>query len=162
MSVIVPLLSVLLGAVLTYWFNVRIRRSSRIEDLFNEAIAATAVADASQYYLAGIGRPSGLPEDDYRQVVTELIRIGIANHAKRVGDAREAIARVTQYEPRLRPYYQDPVIKGNQPEEIIRLLETGRSRYVRNPRRQQPTAGRDANASGQKAAGTRPGLQADS
>jgi hypothetical protein len=133
-TAVVPLLSVLLGAFLTYWINVRIRRSNRIEDLFDEAIAATAVADASQNYLAGMGRPDGLSEQEYWQVVTSLARGGIENHVKRTSEAREAIARVAQYEPLVRPCYQDAVIKGDRPQEIIRLLAEAKSRYVKTSR----------------------------
>ena len=45
----VPVLSVLLGAGLTYWLNVRQRRRSTVENLFDQAIAAVAVADAAQH-----------------------------------------------------------------------------------------------------------------
>jgi hypothetical protein len=50
LAAIVPLLSVLLGADLTYALNVRTRRIGQVEDLFDAAIAATAVADACQHY----------------------------------------------------------------------------------------------------------------
>jgi hypothetical protein len=66
--------------------------------------------------------------------VISLGRNGIENHVKRTSEAREAIARVAQYEPLVRPYYQDAVIKGDRPQEIIRLLLEAKSRYVRTSR----------------------------
>jgi hypothetical protein len=134
-AAVVPLLSVLLGAVLTLWINVRVRRSNRIEDLFDEAIAATAVADASQNYLRSIGRPDGLSDQDYKQIIIDLGRTGIENHVKHASEAREALARVVQYEPGVRSYYQDSVIAGDRPQEIIRLLAEAKSRYVKTSRR---------------------------
>lgn len=45
-----PLVSVLLGAGLTYWLNVRQRRRNAIDDIFAAAIAAVAVAAAGKHY----------------------------------------------------------------------------------------------------------------
>jgi hypothetical protein len=42
-----PLLSTLLGGGITYWVNVRQRRRTYVEDLFNAAIAAVAAAEVS-------------------------------------------------------------------------------------------------------------------
>jgi cell division FtsZ-interacting protein ZapD len=47
-SVVVPLISIAVGAGVTYWLNVRTRRSMRFEDLINAAIAAVAVEEASR------------------------------------------------------------------------------------------------------------------
>jgi hypothetical protein len=130
LAAVVPLLSVLLGAGLTYAVNVRTRRVNQVEDLFDAAIAATAVADASQHYLSGIGCPPGMPDQDYQAMMSQIVRSGIENHVKRAGEAREAIARVVAYEPRVRPYYQDSVISGDRPQEIIRLLQEAASRVT--------------------------------
>ena len=127
-SAVIPALSALLGLALTYWINVRTRRKNFVEDLFNNAIAAVAVADASQHYLAGVGRPAGLSETDYRDLQASLIRSGHDNHAKRAGEAREALSRIVQYEPRVRPFYQDSVLTGERPWEIIQLLTEAKSR----------------------------------
>jgi hypothetical protein len=54
-DVVVPLASVLLGAAITYWLNVRTRRRTKVEDIFHDAIAAVAVAQASRGYTAGVG-----------------------------------------------------------------------------------------------------------
>ena len=127
-AAVVPALSVLLGALLTYWLNIRAKRRSSVEALFDAAIAATAVADASQHYLSGVGRPESMSEREYRVMMSDLVRNGVENHVRRAAEAREAIARVVQYEPRIRPYYQDSVLSGERPQEIIRLLLEARSR----------------------------------
>lgn len=131
LAAVIPLLSVLLGAALTYALNVRTRRIGRVQGLFDAAIAATAVADASQHYLSGIGCPQGMSDQDYQVMMSKVVRSGIENHVKRASEAREAIARVVAYEPRVRPYYQDSVISGERPQEIIQLLQEARSRVTR-------------------------------
>lgn len=64
-----PLLSVLLGAAMTYWLNVRTRRRNHVEDAFNEAIAAVAVADASKSYLRRVAQPAEMSAADYQQLL---------------------------------------------------------------------------------------------
>jgi hypothetical protein len=133
----VPLVSVLVGAVVTYWLNVRSRRSNRIEDLFDAAISATAVADASLHYphLTGFGRPPGITDQDYRALDAQLNLDGFNNYFKRAGEAREAIARVLPYEPRVGPYYQNPVFADQQIKEIMDILTEGRARYSSSDRK---------------------------
>lgn len=52
-SSIVPLISVLIGALITYRLNVRLRKHAHVEDRFNEAISAVAVAEANKVYPRG-------------------------------------------------------------------------------------------------------------
>lgn len=66
-TAVLPLVSELLGGALTYWLNVRDRRRSFIEDLFNSAIAAVAVADASKSYLRRVGKPPDTVDHDLRR-----------------------------------------------------------------------------------------------
>jgi hypothetical protein len=47
-SVIVPLVSIAVGAGVTYCLNVRARRSMQFEDLIDAVIAAVAVEEASR------------------------------------------------------------------------------------------------------------------
>jgi hypothetical protein len=97
-SAIVPLVFVLLGGGLTYWLNVRTRRRSRVEDLFDEAIAAVAVADASKNYLRRVAKPAELSESDYRSLLSNIARTAVEVHIQRAAEARETIAKVVQYE----------------------------------------------------------------
>jgi hypothetical protein len=142
MEAVVPLASVLLGAGVTYWLNVRRRRSNRIEDLFDAAISATAVADASLHYshLSGIGRPPGISDQDFQDLGRRLILDGLNNHFKRAGEAREAIARVFPYEPRVGPYYKNAIFVDEQIKEVMDLLAEGKARYVGRDRKRSPHA----------------------
>jgi hypothetical protein len=129
-SAIVPLLSVLLGALLTYWLNVRGRWHSLVETLFNDAIAAAAVADASKYFLSSVGRPGHVSDDQYTDLLAKMNRDAVSNHTKRLGEAREAIARVTPYEPDLARYYRDAESLTTEPDVVLRALAEARARHV--------------------------------
>lgn len=137
MAAVVPLVSVLVGAGVTYWLNVRTRRSNRIEDLFNAAICATAVADVSLNYphLSGFGRPPGIADQDYRALDEQLNLVGFNNYFTRAGEAREAIARVLPYEPRVKPYYENAVFAQKQIQEVMDILAEGKARYVGRDRK---------------------------
>ena len=137
MAAVVPLASVLLGAGVTYWLNVRSRRSNRIEDLFDAAIGATAVADVSLHYahLSGFGRPPGITDQDFQALGEQLVRDGLNNYFKRASEAREAIARVLPYEPRVKPYYQNPIFVNEQIKEIMNILAESKARYVGRERK---------------------------
>lgn len=139
LNALVPLGSVLLGAALTYWLNVRSKRRSYVEDLFNQAITAVAVADASRHYLGQLSHPpTELGADEYRQLLAQIARVAIENHFHRTGEAREALGRVLQYEPAIRAYYQDAEAVTRQPDDIIALLTSTRDRLLtsrRHPRR---------------------------
>lgn len=129
-NAVVPLLSVLLGGALTYWLNVRARRRGQVENLFNQAITAVAVADASRHYLSAafFKKPESMSDAEYRETTVQIERAAIENLAQRAGEAREALGRVLQYEPAVKPHYQtaDSVVK--HADEIIALLAAARDR----------------------------------
>lgn len=127
LNAVVPLVSALLGLALTYVINVRTRRNNFVEDLFNDAIAALVIADASQHYLKKVGQPVGMTDRDYRDLLSNMERTGLEHHARRASEAREALARVFPYEPRVRPYYLDSVLTGDRPQEIIQLLQAAKA-----------------------------------
>jgi hypothetical protein len=132
---IVPLASVLLGAGLTYWLNVRSRQRTYVEDLFNQAIAAVAVAEASQNYVRHIGQPEQLSEHDHQEMVREITKAAVENAARKAAEAREALARVLEFEPRVRPYYLDVSAAVQRADEVIAVLTEGRERRARQGRR---------------------------
>lgn len=129
-SSIVPLLSVLVGAALTYWLNVRARQRNHVIDLFNEAIAAVAIADASQHYIRDVAKPRSLTEEDHKDLLREIAKAAIENHTRHAGEARAALAQIYQYEPSVRRYYQDATAVVDRPAEIITFLIETRSRLV--------------------------------
>lgn len=129
-NALVPIGSVLLGAGLTYLLNIKNRRRNFLEDNFNSAIAAVAVADASQHYLKHVSRPDNMPENVYHTVLAEIAKTAIENHTRRAGEAREAIAQVVQYEPRLKQFYTNAQAVTDRPEDIINLLVEARDRLL--------------------------------
>jgi hypothetical protein len=107
MQLFLPVMSVLLGAGITYWLNVRTRRRSRVEDVLYDAISAVAVAEASHDYITAIGPWRGATEQQHQQFNAELGRIGNSRYVEAVADARASLAKASAYVPELRPYYRD-------------------------------------------------------
>lgn len=134
-NAVVPLASVLTGAALTYWFNVRTRKRTYVEDLFNQAITAVAVADASKYYIRSVAKPQILDDDAHRQVHEQIAKAAVENHLRAAGEAQAALARVLQYEPRVKRYYQEATAVINYADTIIPLLAERRNEIVRSGRR---------------------------
>lgn len=126
LDVLLPLVSILLGAGITYWVNVRSRRRTYVEDLFNQAIAAVAQAEASQNYIAGLAPWKGATVEEHEQFLSQLGREASLNHVRKAAEAREAIARVLPYQPGLSAFYQDdPHAVYRRAPEIIALLRQG-------------------------------------
>lgn len=102
---LVPLLSVLAGAAITYWLNVRARERTRVEDIYHDAIAAVAVAAASREFITQVGPWVGARTDEYEAFTSRMGLEGNERYIKAVADARSAIARASAYEPGLHRYY---------------------------------------------------------
>jgi hypothetical protein len=133
-AAVVPLLSVLLGAGMTYWFNVRTRRRTHIEDAFNEAVAAVAVADASKSYLRRVSKPAEMSAEEYRGLLAGIAKTAVENHTQRCGEAREALARVLPYEPAVKQYYENAEAVTDQTDAIISVLSEAQRRHARSRR----------------------------
>ena len=127
-NAIVPIGSVLIGAGLTYWLNVRARRKNYVEDQFNVAIAAVATADASRSYLKRLARPDNMSEHAFQGVLAEIARAAIENNMRQTGLAREAIARVAQYEPQLKRFYKDAQALVENSDAALEILIRARDR----------------------------------
>jgi len=132
----VPLLSVLIGAALTYWLNVKARQRDNVLDTFNQAITAVAVADASQHYISDVAKPRTFSEDDHREVLREIAKVAIEGATLHAGEARAALAKVYQYEPGVKRYYEDASAVVDRPSEIIAYLVKARDEHIRQPRKQ--------------------------
>ncbi len=98
---LLPLLSVVLGAGITYWINVRGRRRTYREDLTNDAIARLAVAGMSVDYISDVGRPENQSDEDYAELKRWLVMESMKSWATKVAEANEAVARVVPYRPEL-------------------------------------------------------------
>lgn len=82
-----PLASILLGAGITYWLNVRTRKQAAVEDLFNSAIAAVALADVANNYVGHAPRWNGATDEDYQQFLDDLRRQGLTNAIQKIQQA---------------------------------------------------------------------------
>lgn len=127
-DVLVPFLSALAGAFVTYRVNVRARRDNQIEDAFDSAIAAVSVADVSSHYRRYTGSPlPGLTAAAHEEMQTTIIRSGVENHFRRAAEAREALARVMHHAPALTPYVtEDQYIVTLPTPEVVNLLNDAR------------------------------------
>lgn len=106
LAVVLPFLSVGIGAWITYRLNVRDRARTRIEDILHDAIAAVAVAAATFNYVSGAAPWRGATEAEWAEFVAALNREGYGRHLRAVADARSALARASAYEPTLRRFYE--------------------------------------------------------
>ncbi|MFB9932220.1 hypothetical protein ACFORO_21600 [Amycolatopsis halotolerans] len=125
---VVPLVSVFLGAMVTYWVNVRTKRRSSAEELVNAAIAAVAVAEANQTRSTRVNLPDGFEQSDREELARRLALGAIESHNLRAHEAREALAKVTTLDSRIREYYLDPDAVFQRPAEIIQALTEIRQR----------------------------------
>lgn len=78
---VLPLVSVLLGAAITYALNVRTQRRSKVEEVFHEAIAAVAVAVASHDFVAELAPWRGATPEEHTALNSQLKREGNENYA---------------------------------------------------------------------------------
>lgn len=125
------LASMAIGALITYAVNVRSRRRSRIEDLFDEAIAAVAVAGASVTYTSSIGRPEYLSDSDFEELQRWLVLEGIKSWATRLAEANQAVAKVVPFDTSLSdlvPFGLD--VSRADSHAIIERLTRARARTV--------------------------------
>jgi hypothetical protein len=127
LDAIVPILATLAGAGITYWLNVRVRRRTYVEDLFNQAIAAVAAADVSVDYQSGVGRPPHLTDTDYAELQSWFVTEGLKNWSQRQDQANVAIARVLPYKADLKRFlpFQVDVDHREQAADAIAALKEG-------------------------------------
>ncbi len=128
LSLLLPFVSTLLRAAITYAINVRHRRRTYLEDLVNAAIAAAAAAEISVDYLASVGRPTYMADDDFEKLQSWLVMEGMKAWATKVAEANEALARVLPYQPTLAPllpFSPDATHRGTHTAVISALRTVG-------------------------------------
>ena len=107
-----PLISVLAPVVvlatISYWFGSRTRRRTKREEIFHNAIATVAEAEASINFMYRVDWTGGSP-DGIRDLADQLGREGAERHARCVNSARAAVARASAYDPTLAQYYRKEV-----------------------------------------------------
>jgi hypothetical protein len=126
LDAVLPLASTLLGAGITYSVNVRVRRRTYVEDLFNQAIAAVAAAEASVNYLSGTGRPQHLDDREYEELQKWMVTEGLKNWTIKCAAAGEALARVLPYHDELASLLPfQPDTDNRTAAETIAVLKRG-------------------------------------
>lgn len=104
LTTVLPFVSVVLGALITYVTNVRHRRRTKVEDVFHEAISAVAVAHANKNFITSLGPWQGATPEAYAEFTSQLGREGNLNYARAVAEARAALARASAYDATVRQY----------------------------------------------------------
>jgi hypothetical protein len=125
-SVLLPLVSIAVGAGLTYWLNVRARRASQAEDLINNAIGAVAVEEASRQAITRVVSDT-LPAEEHTALQIAVLKAAIENHNLKNVAAREALARVTILDRSVQRYYVDVEGFEERTQEIVDHLVRLRS-----------------------------------
>jgi hypothetical protein len=105
LNLVLPLVSVLLGALITYLLNVRARRHSQENEVYHSAISAVAIAIASTDYISKIKWGGSTPEEE-ADLAKQAGREFTERHLRAVADARAAVARASAYDPTLAEYFR--------------------------------------------------------
>ena len=141
LNAVLPLLSILLGAGITYWLNVRQRRLTALDDLFARAIATAAVAEASVDFISHVAPWNGATEADYAAVMSEIHKEAVLGHTRAVAEARRALAQVVPFRPDLDRFYRQPPAEFlSHIPQLIAALRDGPPRSHRAGQRRGITA----------------------
>ncbi|WP_188037099.1 hypothetical protein [Actinotalea sp. JY-7885] len=99
-DIVVPLLSILVGAVITYAVNVADRGRRRVEDVLAHAIGAVATVIATSDFVQRVEWQGASPADQ-KAMDAEVARDSVRAWVKAVADARVAVAHASAYVPEL-------------------------------------------------------------
>lgn len=126
---LVPFLSVILGAAITYWFGVRQRRRTLVDDRFDDAIAAVAMVISTISYVPHYGKwHPDVSEEERVSLEKEVAREATLNHMQAIAAARDAVAKCVPYKSALARFLDEPVLYfQDHAKEIIYELRKGRS-----------------------------------
>lgn len=129
MDALLSLVAVLVGAGITYVFNVRSRRDQKIEDAFHRALASVGALQASQQFVTdtGLGGGSLTPSTQVR-LAEELQVDGHKQFAVALRTARIDVAAAGAYDEELSRY------TSMSPQEYLESLDAIVSRIRRDLR----------------------------
>jgi hypothetical protein len=122
-TIVAPFLSLMLGAGLTYWLNVRTRHKTYVDGLFKGAISAVYIANATVDYTSHIGRPDRLSDQGWAELQDWLTTEGIKRWWIRQHEANEALASVRAFAPEVgvhMPFRVD--IEHREVDGLVALL----------------------------------------
>lgn len=126
---LVPFLSVILGAAITYWFNVRQRRRTLVDDRFSDAIAAVSLVISTISYVPHYGKwHEAVSEKERIELEKEVAREATLNHMRALAAARDAVAKCVPYRSTLARFLEEPVLYfQDHAHEIITELRKGKA-----------------------------------
>lgn len=136
-SIAVPIASALTGSGITYLLNVSAQDRREKRKLFEQAIIAVRIAVASEKYVRGYGKTDSMTAADHKKMQSSIDIDAIMNNRRRIEGAQYAIAQVSEHEPRLHQYVQDPSAIQESPDEVIGLLEHARDEYLKRRKRRK-------------------------
>jgi hypothetical protein len=130
LDALVPLASVLIGAAITYWLNVRSRRRNLVENYFDQAVATVALVISTVSYVPHYGKwHEAVSGKERIELEKEVAREATLNHMRALSSARDAVAKCVPYRPTLEPFLEEPVLYfQDHAQEIIAELRKGSSR----------------------------------
>jgi hypothetical protein len=106
---VLPFVSALVGAAMTYVLNIRGRRRTERDGVSHSAIAAVAAAQASADYVSDAPPYAGASAEEHERFLLEIRREGLAEFCRRHGEARTSVARASAYVPRLASFAALPI-----------------------------------------------------
>ncbi|GAA3613421.1 hypothetical protein GCM10022199_16770 [Marihabitans asiaticum] len=126
-AALLPFVSVLAGAALTYWLNVRQRSHDKAQDVLRAAIAAVAAMQVSTQFAtdARVGATGldALTTGDLRDLSREVTLKGLRVYFESIASARLAVAEASAYFDGLEPFGEmEPSEFTRRGEELRTLL----------------------------------------
>lgn len=127
---LVPFFAVILGAAITYWLNIRLRRHTLIEDSFTEATAALSLMLAASEFVPSYGKwHASVSEEERIALEKEIAREATVTFIRSLSVARGAVAKCIPYRPSLGYVLDEPALYlRDHASEIIVQLQSGRER----------------------------------
>jgi hypothetical protein len=125
-TILAPFLSLMLGAGLTYWLNVRQRHKTYLDDLFKAAISAVYVSEASVDYTSHVGRPDRLSDAGWAELQDWFTTEGLKQWWTRQREANVALASVRAFRPEVAGHMPFKVdIDHREVDALVTLLRQG-------------------------------------
>jgi hypothetical protein len=125
-TIVAPFLSLMLGAGLTYWLNVRQRQQTYLDDLFKAAISAVYASDASVDYTAHIGRPDRLSDAGWIELQDWFVTEALKQWWTRQHQANLALASVRAFRPEVAEHMPFRVdLDHREVDDLVELLRQG-------------------------------------
>jgi hypothetical protein len=122
---VLSLTAVFAGALITYAVNVRDRKRTHVERLFNEAIGAVTAAKAASTYPTNVPLTAGIDVRRAAELEQEITVEGYRRFVDLLADARRRVAAVVPYREEVQFFLQDYNDVVLRSDELIVVLRMG-------------------------------------